>query len=1422
MIHLYDLNKTKIQGLKAYKDLNIESILSTGDKTLSFLFPRKLSKNIKEEGYIRTKWDEFVVKEITDSKEWTSIKATLNIEALEGQPWEHFDTTEKTITECLTLALAGTGWTIGTCNIAKRRTVRKTNCSTWDIIQQAKKTYLAEIEFDTINKKINIAEKLGSDKGVYFMDSLNLKNLDIQSNSYDFYTRIIAIGKDDLKATVENYQYSNKKKTLIWKDERYTVLESLKEDATAKLEELSKPYKAYNADIIDIANISNKYSILAYGLGDIITLISKEKGIREKQRIVKIVEYPDDPSKNTCEIANTLLRFEDTQKEQQDTTDTVNNITIDNGTVDGSSINSIKTEQISDFEVSVGKITNLTAINIRVDNLHAKKADIDSLNAVEVRVGTLIGTKANITQLEAEVASINQAFIKTATIENLNATNGKITLLETKVGSIDTVLSKEIFAELISAGKIVAGSSIIAESAIGSAQINSLDLNKLNAGSIDTSKIQLIGPNGRLKLVGNKLQIFDTVNGQQFERVMLGVDDSNNSTIVLRGADGKTILLNQDGLTKPGFTDGYNKLEDNSLPGIKLDINSVMRSMNEKGTETIKGTKVTVGDRTLDVELSTQKNLIDGANKELSTQKTTINAMDNAIKLKVDNQTFTQYKKTTDGNISTINTSLNKNTASIDVLQKSISLKVSQDEVEEKIKSIKVGGRNLVRQLGGYNYNDNSIYPADRSRVMHTFNQNNDPPWIVYSKATTMRINSIPVAPNTNYTWGFDIRTEGATRTITCNQWSDRSYGHARYEINKTARRITHTFTTGPNDKIEILHISGLSPGKSTDEETYMANFKLEKGNKATDWSPAPEDVDDAINAVSTNATTKIGEIKITLDSVTTRAGKTEAASIALDGKVTALSTRVATAEQKITPDGIVATVRNSTAYKGDLNGKASQTALNTTESKVTQLAGLIAQKVESKDFVTYKTQTDKAITDKVSNGIFNTYKTQTANEMSQRVSKGDFGSLFKQNADGFNFGFSTGQNLLYDSGGNMSMASYNMWNWDISKKIVPGTTVTVALKGTLGTTRTCFGIYNSGGMVKLVDLMPANKNKDGIYTATFKWPEAANQNNVNLYHMPQEATSISYINWVTLVEGNVPAVWSAPTNFNNTSVSITDRDGLVVRNNALSVVSKSGRTAFKVDDEGYIYNEWGVSSRVKPGGTISVQGKMMADDKCSTLLRAFGIWHESIDDKYNMRIGSKSEIWFKNLADEFQDIRARWMMSNQFRTTYNNDAGVIIRENTVDSGTGRLWINWGGGRPGHIAQTLIGDGMQAGSYGELHCGSFYSHGQKNRAVETESFGTRALCAYETATPYFGDISRQAYEIIDGQCIVPIDPIFKETITSTGEYQVFLSKYGEGDIWTAEMYPTYFIVKGSNIKFSWELKSIQRGYENNRLEQVQI
>ncbi|MGL5153088.1 MAG: prophage endopeptidase tail family protein, partial [Clostridium sp.] len=263
MLHLYDVNKNKIAAITNHIDLNIESDLSNSDKTLSFSLPinDEAYTFIKEECYIRTRDDEFIVKEINETLEYIDVKATMNVEALEGNPFEHFDTTEKTITECINLALAGTGWTIGTCNVTKRRTVRKTNCSSWDIIQEAKKVYKCDIVFDTLNKRINIYERLGEDKGAYFIEDLNIKALNIQRNSYDFYTRIIPIGKDGLtiesvnsnKKFVENHQYSSKVKTLIWKDERYTDINALKEDTILKLNELSKPYRAYSCDIDDLA-----------------------------------------------------------------------------------------------------------------------------------------------------------------------------------------------------------------------------------------------------------------------------------------------------------------------------------------------------------------------------------------------------------------------------------------------------------------------------------------------------------------------------------------------------------------------------------------------------------------------------------------------------------------------------------------------------------------------------------------------------------------------------------------------------------------------------------------------------------------------------------------------------------------------------------------------------------------------------------------------------------------------------------------------------------------------------------------------------------------------------------------------------------------------------------------------------------------
>ena len=166
MLQLYDLNKIKLHGLKIYKDLKVERELS-GDEVLSFLYPNLDSKydSIKEECYIRTRENEYVVKELNQGDDWTDFIAIINIEDIKGKTVSSFETVEQTCSNAVNLALVGTGWTIGSCDVTKERTVRKANCSSYDILEEIRKVYLCNLKFDAINKKIYIYQSMGSDKG---------------------------------------------------------------------------------------------------------------------------------------------------------------------------------------------------------------------------------------------------------------------------------------------------------------------------------------------------------------------------------------------------------------------------------------------------------------------------------------------------------------------------------------------------------------------------------------------------------------------------------------------------------------------------------------------------------------------------------------------------------------------------------------------------------------------------------------------------------------------------------------------------------------------------------------------------------------------------------------------------------------------------------------------------------------------------------------------------------------------------------------------------------------------------------------------------------------------------------------------------------------------------------------------------------
>lgn len=124
-----------------------------------------------------------------------------------------------------------------------------------------------------------------------------------------------------------------------------------------------------------------------------------------------------------------------------------------------------------------------------------------------------------------------------------------------------------------------------------------------------------------------------------------------------------------------------------------------------------------------------------------------------------------------------------------------------------------------------------------------------------------------------------------------------------------TWKRYWLTMSLKNADFTKHINIYIYGYGFDSNAIVYIKNVKLEKGNRATDWTPAPEDT---------------------------------------DAKITSLETWKTEASQKITKDGIIATVGNYYAYQSDLN--TAENRITQAESTIVQQAGEIALTVKEQD----------------------------------------------------------------------------------------------------------------------------------------------------------------------------------------------------------------------------------------------------------------------------------------------------------------------------------------------------------------------------------------------------------------------------------------------------------------------------------------
>lgn len=311
-MQIFDSNNTLISSFDVFDDAYIEKSQNKLD-ILSFSVPKSLGFKIKEEGYVEIPEGRFVVKEKKKSGKYYDIVCKPDTEVFEQEYIPNYTYTTQSFKSIMDQVLSGSGWSC-VCTETGNKTLSGKQKTKWEIIQHAIELFKYEVRYDIKNKIIYAGKLLGNDRGAFFHHEVNLRELNVTSDTYDFCTKLIPIGKDDL--TVEeingglNYVLPDvpvvgKTITRVWIDQRYTVKENLLADAKEKVNTFSKPYRAYEADVINLARLQpKKYAHLEYEVGDIITLVDKENNTYEKQRIVSKKEYLRDKLKDTVTIAN--------------------------------------------------------------------------------------------------------------------------------------------------------------------------------------------------------------------------------------------------------------------------------------------------------------------------------------------------------------------------------------------------------------------------------------------------------------------------------------------------------------------------------------------------------------------------------------------------------------------------------------------------------------------------------------------------------------------------------------------------------------------------------------------------------------------------------------------------------------------------------------------------------------------------------------------------------------------------------------------------------------------------------------------------------------------------------------------------------------------------------------------------------------
>lgn len=521
---------------------------------------------------------------------------------------------------------------------------------------------------------------------------------------------------------------------------------------------------------------------------------------------------------------------------------------------------------INKLDVETAKITYAT-----ITNFNAVKGDVDYL-----KVNNLTVDKANLLYASIKRMEVVEGQIRNLNVDDLKAKVANINTLmfgSASGGSLTTEFSNSIVAN-------------IGDAQIKSAMIESIAADKITSGKIYTNLVEILSESGNLDIADNTIQIKDD---NKVARVQIGKDATNDYNIYVWDKSGNLMFdalgLTENGVKREIIRNDMIK-EDANINASKLDIESLFSVINEDGSHTLKSSKIYVD-----------------ANKQ---------TLDVAFKNMTTNVTNLQNTVTTQG-------------TQLTAVQGQISSKVWKQDITTAVNDIQIGGTNLIRNS---NFFQKDAYWAYDTGTGTIISDNSVIGNVLVFKPTGgyLRVlantRNVWVA-NEIYTVSFYAKASVANTTITPSR--SMADSASAVTLTTTWKRYTGTIRSTATSDSGTLSFNV----NNINATYYIAAVKLEKGNKATDWSPAPEDVDSSISAVDNKVTTISNQYTSLNQSLTSL-------TATVNSNTTAIS-------KKADGSTVTALQANMTALTADLSGfktTVSKTYTSKTEFNNLQIGG--------------------------------------------------------------------------------------------------------------------------------------------------------------------------------------------------------------------------------------------------------------------------------------------------------------------------------------------------------------------------------------------------------------------------------------------------------------------------------------------------